>query len=176
MAIEIRDDDVLLPWNPHPLQFGQAVVVGCLILCDVFGEERDVGEPVEDDLVDVLEFAEGLEAVHQSSFKNDHDFFLDQVHLFNEPIGQRNGELEVCFLLYVHYLKEDEPITANNQLINPLTLSAISLHRYSKMTLRQQLLAPDQFRQVAMGLYFRFQQVDIRREWIVIEEIEGAEL
>lgn len=68
MAVEIGNDDVLLPGNAHAFQLCQAVVAGCLILCDVFGEERDVGEPVQDDLVDVLELAVGLYAEHHPSF------------------------------------------------------------------------------------------------------------
>ena len=88
MAVEVGNDDVLLPRDSHPLEFGQAVVAGCFVFCDVFGEERDVGEAIEDDLVHVLELAVRLEAEDQPSFEHDHDFLLDEVDLLDEAVGQ----------------------------------------------------------------------------------------
>ena len=88
MAVEVGNDYVLLPRDAHPLEFCQAVVAGCFVFCDVFGEERDVGEAIEDDLVHVLELAVRIEAVDQPSFKHVNDFLLDEVDLLYEAVGQ----------------------------------------------------------------------------------------
>lgn len=63
MSIEVGNDYILFPRDSHPFELSQAVVVRWFIFDYVFGEERDVGEAIEDDLIDVLELVVWFDAV-----------------------------------------------------------------------------------------------------------------
>jgi hypothetical protein len=185
LSVQIGDNNVILPGNPHSFEFSQAVVGGRLILLSgLLGEEGDVGEAVEYDLIDVIKFREGLNSIYYPSFHADYYLTFNDVHLLDEAIGQRIrrlGRVFICLLfsflvLWVLNLKKYESVAGNDQFVIGSAAPVVGLHLHLEMYFGEQFLLVEEMQGVKVVLLGLHQQANIWREGVLVEEGEGGEL
>ena len=81
---------MILPWNSHSFELGQAIITGGFFSFGrLLGKEGEVGKAIEDNLIDVIKLRVRPYSIYYPTLHTNYDFPFYDVYFLNEAIRQR---------------------------------------------------------------------------------------